>query len=128
MAKQMATGAMLTCSFGAVPTVLNVLPQNRVLTTTPAANIMENQPIANIIPFGMCTSMANPAVASATAAAFGVLTPAPCTPPSITPWLPGTVNVLIGGQPALNDMSKCICAYGGVIQATTPGQFTTDEG
>lgn len=128
MAKQMATGAMLTCSFGTVPSVLNVLPQNRVLTTTPAANIMENKPFVNIITFGMCNSLANPAVASATAAAFGALTPMPCTPPSITPWLPGTINVLIGGQPALNDTSKCICAFGGVIQPTTPGQFTTDEG
>lgn len=128
MAKQMATGAMLTCSFGVAPSTLNALP-NRVLTTTPAATIMDNKPFVNLPPFGMCSSPANPAVAAATAAALGVLTPMPCMPPpAFTPWLPGMPTTLIAGQPALTNMSKCVCPYGGIIQATTPGQFTTDEG
>jgi hypothetical protein len=118
-------GAMLTCSFGVAPSSLVVLPQNRVLTSNmPAANIMDNKPFVNILPFGMCTSLANPAVAAATAAALGALTPMPCTPVTPAPWVPGSPTVLVGNMPALNNSSKCMCAFGGVIQITVPGQFT----
>jgi len=119
------TGAMIQCSFGVAPSSLMVLPQNRVLATMPAANIMDNKPFVNILPFGMCTSMANPAVASATAAALGVLTPMPCTPVTPAPWAPGSPKVLIGNMPALNNSSKLMCAYGGVIQITNAGQSKT---
>lgn len=119
------TGAMLQCSFGAAPGSLMVLPKNKVLATMPAANIMDNKPFVNILPFGMCSSMANPAVASATAAALGVLTPMPCTPVTTAPWAPGSPKVLIGNMPALNNSSKLICAYGGVIQINNAGQSKT---
>ena len=39
----------------------------------PAANIMDHVPMVNIMPFGMCITPSNPAVAAATAAALGVL-------------------------------------------------------
>lgn len=124
MALAVCTGAQCLCSFGMAPSVLNVLPLNKTITKTPLANIMDNKPFVNIMPFGMCTSMANPAVASATAAALGVLTPMPCTPMTSAPWIPGAVAkpVLIAGQPALDSMSKLICSYGGIIQITNPGQ------
>jgi hypothetical protein len=70
----------------------------------------------------MCTSLANPTVASATAAALGVLTPMPCVPQTMTPWAPGSPNVIIGSYPALNNSSKLNCAYGGIISITNPGQ------
>jgi hypothetical protein len=89
-----------------------------------AATIMDNKPMANIPPFGMCNSMANPQVASATAAALGVLTPMPCVPVIAAPWTPGSPMVLIGGKPALNNMSKCMCNWGGVISINMPGQMT----
>ena len=114
-------GAMLTCSFGLAPSSLNVLPQNKTVTSMPLANIMDNKPMVNIMPFGMCQSLANPTVASATAAALGVLTPMPCIPATTSPWVPGSPTVLIGGQPALNNTSKLICMWGGVIQITNPG-------
>lgn len=60
MGIQVCTGAMMMCSFGVAPSSLVVLPQNRTLTGTPAANIMDNKPIVNIPPFGMCMSPANP--------------------------------------------------------------------
>ncbi len=48
---QVCAGATLQCSFGAAPTVLNVLPQNRTLTSgMPAANIMDHIPLLNIPP------------------------------------------------------------------------------
>ena len=113
-------GAMLTCSFGMAPSVLNVLPVARVVSNTPLATIMDNVPLVNVMPFGMCQNPANPAVAAATAAAMGVLTPMPCIPVIPGPWIPGSPTVLIGGKPALNNTCKLMCAYGGVIQITNP--------
>lgn len=116
-------GAMLMCSFGLAPGTLMVLPKNKVLQMMPAANIMDNIPMVNIIPFGMCNSIANPTVAAATAAALGVLTPMPCIPATTAPWVPGSLTVLIGNMPALNNSSKLMCMWGGIIQITSPGQM-----
>ncbi len=118
-------GASLQCSFGVAPSSLMVLPTNKTVTTMPYANIMDNVPFLNIMPFGMCNSIANPAVASATAAALGVLTPMPCTPVIPAPWVPGCPTVLVANMPALNNSSKLMCAYGGVIQIVSPGQTKT---
>ena len=115
---------MLQCSFGMAPSTLTVLPTGRVMEKMPMATIMDQAPMVNIMPFGMCSSMANPTVAAATAAALGVLTPMPCIPVTTGPWAPGSPTVLVGGKPALNQSCKCMCAYGGVIQITNPG--TTD--
>jgi hypothetical protein len=121
---QVTNGAMLMCSFGVAPGTLMVPPLNRVMAGTPAANIMDNKPMMNVMPFGMCQSMANPMVAAATAAALGVLTPMPCIPNTAAPWAAGAPTVLIGNMPALNNSSKLMCNYGGVIQINVPGQFT----
>ncbi|TVR99127.1 MAG: DUF4280 domain-containing protein [Rhodospirillales bacterium] len=125
MAMQVCMGAMLQCSFGAAPSSLVVLPVNRTLVSgPPAATIMDFAPMVNILPFGMCSSIANPAVAAATASASGVLTPQPCVPVTVAPWAPGSPTVLIGGMPALNDTSTLMCLWAGVIQVTSPGQVS----
>jgi hypothetical protein len=124
MAIQVCMGATLQCSFGMAPNALMVLPQNRTMTGVSDANIMDNKPMVNILPFGMCTSLSNPTVAAATAAALGVLTPMPCVPVTPAPWVPGSPTTLIGSMPALNNTSKLMCAYGGVIQIVNPGQTT----
>ncbi|WP_459853137.1 DUF4280 domain-containing protein [Citrobacter sedlakii] len=63
-------GATLQCSFGLAPSPLCVVPISRTLVNSvPMANIMDNKSFVNILPFGMCSSMANPTVAAATAAA-----------------------------------------------------------
>ncbi len=127
MGNLVCMGAMLKCSFGVAPSSLMVLPVNMVnATSKPAANIMDNKPMANILPFGMCQSMANPTVASATAAAMGVLTPMPCVPVIPAPWVPGSPQVLIKNMPALNNSSKLMCAWGGIIEITMPGQMTVN--
>lgn len=84
------------------------------------ANIMDFKPMVNIMPFGVCSSIANPATASLTAAALGVLTPGPCIPVS-TPWTPGSPKTMVAKMPALTDSSMCMCAYGGAIQVTVSG-------
>jgi hypothetical protein len=116
-------GASMMCSFGAAPSTLVVLPTNKVLATTPAANIMDNKPMLNIPPFGVCMSIANPTVAAATAAALGVLTPMPCVPVPAAPWIVGSPTILIGNMPTLDNNSKLMCSWGGVIQFVTPGQI-----
>ena len=119
-------GAMMTCSFGVAPSSLVVIPSGPpAMGGGPmAATIMDFKPMANIPPFGMCNSMANPTVAAATAAKLGVMTPMPCVPVTVAPWAPGCPTVLIANMPALNDSSKCMCTWGGVISITFPGQTT----
>ena len=125
MPNQVCMGAMLKCSMGLAPSSLVVLPVNRVMTSNvPAANIMDNKPMVNIMPFGMCQSPANPTVAAATAAALGVLTPMPCVPNTPAPWAPGAPTVMIANMPALDDTSKLMCIWAGVIEVTYAGQAT----
>lgn len=129
MAKQVAAGAQLTCIFGTAPAALIVLPLNRTSTEgQSAATINDCVPIANLVPFGLCTTPTNPMVAAATATASGVLTPVPCIPAVPLPWAPGDPTVLIGGIPALTSASQCLCMWGGTITVSTPGQMTVDDG
>lgn len=117
-----SAGAMCACSFGVAPSAFVVTPENKVLAGgPPMATIMDNVPMKNIMPFGMCSSVANPQVAAATAAALGVLTPMPCLPTIPAPWFPGSPTVLVANKPALNQNCKLMCAWGGVIQITNPG-------
>ena len=126
MPQQVTMGAMLQCSFGLAPSSLVVLPIHRVLAEgPPAANIMDHQPMVNILPFAMCMSPANPTVAAATAAAMGVLTPMPCLPATMTPWTPGAPTVMIDGVPALDNVSTCLCNWGGVVTVAIPATFQT---
>ena len=125
MPMHVCNGAMLQCTFGVAPSTLVVLPVNRMMTSfMPAANIMDNKPMVNIMPFGMCMSVANPTVAAATSAALGVLTPMPCIPMTPAPWAPGAPTVLLGYMPALDNTSKLMCTWAGVISVVVPGQFT----
>ena len=125
MPNHVCMGAALQCTFGVAPSSLVVLPVNKVMTSyVPAANIMDNKPMVNIMPFGMCQSPSNPVVAAATAAALGVLTPMPCIPATTAPWAPGAPTVLLANLPALDDTSKLMCMWGGVISVNFAGQAT----
>jgi len=125
MSLPVVAGAQVMCSFGVAPSALMVTPENRVLFEgKPAATILDSIPMKNVLPFGVCTSLANPITAAQTAAALGVLTPGTCIPVIPAPWVPGAPTFLIGNKPALNQTSKCMCAYGGVIQVINPGAFT----
>lgn len=125
MALLINLGSMMQCSFGAAPSSL-IVPDPTVLAEgPPAANIMDNIPIANIPPFGMCSSLANPTVAAATSAALGVLTPMPCVPVIPAPWAPGSPTVILRGMPALNQSSQCMCTWAGAITFSKPGTTKT---
>lgn len=127
MGQQVILSANLQCSFGVAPSTLVVIPESMVnVSNRPAATIMDNVPMKNIMPFGMCTSISNPTVASATTAALGVLTPMPCVPVTPAPWAPGSPTVMIGKKPALNNSCKLMCQWGGVIQILMAGQMQTN--
>jgi hypothetical protein len=102
------SGATLMCTFGLAPSTLRVLQPNR------DATVADGTGMSNVPPFGMCQSMANPAVAAASAAARGVLTPMPCTP-VCSMWVPGDPTTQIQGIPALTRTSQLMCAFAGVI-------------
>ncbi len=119
------TGSTLTCTFGAAPSVLTVTPKALVdRVAMAAASVMDQVPMVEVKPFGMCSSLANPTVASATSAANGVLTPMPCIPNLTAPWTPGNPLVLVGGAPIVTQTSTCTCAWGGLITVTQAGQAT----
>ena len=125
MPLHVCNGALLKCSFGMAPSSMVVLPLHKEQTEYMwAANIMDNKPMVNIMPFGMCTSLANPQVAAATSAAQGVLTPQPCIPNTPAPWAPGAVTVLLDQQPALDNISMLNCLWAGVITVADPGEHT----
>ena len=128
MAKYVCMGAMLKCTFGQIPSTLMVTnPMRPMIQNKPKATIMDFVPIANIMSFDMCTSLANPTVASATSAAMGVLTPMPCIPVPAGPWAPGGKQ-LITNMPVLLDNCKLMCAYGGSISINMPGHTCNSEG
>lgn len=118
--------AQLKCTFGSLPAVLNVPEPSVLCGGKPVATVQAIVPEVNVPSFGMCNSEANPAVADATAAAEGVLTPMPCVPETVGPWEPGSPTVLISGSPALTQTSECRCAWEGVITIVDAGQSGTE--
>ena len=113
--------AVCTCTFGAAPCPLQVMSQQTVSTfNMKQATIMDNK----FPTFGMCSCPSNPAVIAATAAKLGVFSPAPCVPAIVAPWAAGVPTILVCGKPLLNNTSKLICTYGGVIQVTATPAMT----
>ena len=120
MGNCVCNGAMLQCSMGVAPSSLAVIPAVVLTSNAPQATIMDFKPMVNIMPFGMCNSVANPATKRPPPVVF---TPAPCVPNTTSPWTPGVPTVLVGNLPVLNDTSQLMCVWGGVIKINMPGQF-----
>ena len=126
MSQLIATGGSCMCSFGTAPGNLASTNNTTVLVEGKPAMVMTDvAAMVNITPFGLCTTLSNPTVAAATAAALGVLTPQPCIPVIAGAWMGG--KTLIGGKPCLNMESKCVCSYGGSISIVNPGQMKVIE-
>lgn len=122
MSLLICSGAGLQCSCGLSVSTMNVTPEKGVLASSPIACLNDNVAFKNIMPFGMCNSLANPQVAAATSAALGVLTPQPCTPMIAGPWAPASTSVFLGSTPAITTGSQLLCSYGGIIKLISPGQ------
>ena len=113
----------MQCSMGTATAMLTVLPDRKILLDgQPQANITDSKPLANIPPFGLCTSLANPVVAAATAAHLGVLTPMPCVPNPTGPWQNGKTEFMLKGAPALCQDCKLTCMWAGTISLVDSGQ------
>ncbi|MBS0272450.1 MAG: DUF4280 domain-containing protein [Proteobacteria bacterium] len=116
--------SMLQCLFGLVPTPLIVLPDRTVsVNGSLVGNITDCIPFLNIEPFGECTSLANPEVLIATAAAGGVLTPMPCVPITPDPWISEALGAEVNGAPVLDQMSTLMCIWAGLIHVDEPGNI-----
>ena len=123
MSELVTATASCMCTMGTAPAPLKVTSNAKVLAGgKPCGTISDFAAMANVGPFGMCTSLANPQVAAATAAAMGVLTPQPCIPQPAGAWIPTKPKILIGGKPCLASDCKGMCAYAGSISITFPGQ------
>lgn len=126
MAKKLVVqGAQLKCTQGLLPSTLVLQPDLATADSKPVATVMGFLPMANILPFGMCQSLANPQVAAATAAALGVLTPQPCIPVITAPWAPGSGVSSIAGRKLLTADSTCNCQWAGQISISDPGTELT---
>lgn len=112
----LTSGTLVKCSFGATPGPLMGNPENGLILT-PIVSAENTTPFVNIPSFGMCASLANPAVAAATAAAFGVLTPQPCVPNPTGTWVPDPTS-----PNTLSQTTMCPCAFGGMITPIVPAQ------
>ncbi|NDO46130.1 DUF4280 domain-containing protein [Clostridium sp. MD294] len=124
MAILVTAGTMCKCTFGTTPCPIIVnSQQSGIASNSIVATIFDNTP-TNISTFGMCTSMTNPTVSAATAAALGVLTPQPCKPMVTTQWTMGSSTILFQNKPALLQNSQLLCMWGGIIQIVQPLQQT----
>ncbi|WP_370642699.1 DUF4280 domain-containing protein [Brevibacillus sp. DP1.3A] len=116
-------GAILSCSSGSKQSRLKMPFSHGVFVKgKPQVSIMDFVPNINIMPFGKCSSLKNPAVASATAANNGVHTPMPCTPLTTMPWMDGKADKMVGGHPALLNNSTNMCFHCGLIKIEDDGQ------
>jgi hypothetical protein len=118
--KGISGGCSIKCSFGSAKASLKL--------TGPArpACIADCKPYANIPPFGLCRSMANPVVSSLTMAAQAAqaqsgkpgaaqIVPGACMPVLATGWTPAAQFELVQNLPTIDKNSILMCVYGGVI-------------
>ena len=129
MSTYVRQSAKLKCTMGSAQSALQLShPAAPVLLCgSPMAGIADIKPMANLAPFGLCKSLANPTVAAATAAAGGKLQEMPCVPCVTSPWVNGKPNVSVKGLPALTDGSKCVCMWLGIIKIKATGQKSVTD-
>lgn len=115
--------AILRCPFGLMTSILNVLDPTRASIGMNKMATIQDYKLPNIPPFGMCTSILNPAVQAATVAAMGTLTPAAC--PGIKAmmgWAVASTRVVTSRSRYLDQNCKLLCAFGGNVMIIHSGQ------
>ena len=129
MAKCVCSGAKISCSFGAGPKSMLVLPLNRTLTanTKPIANTLDIIPFVNIPAFGNCLSPANP-MNWKMAGPVPIFVPSSCIPIPVAPWSPAAKKTKLANSPVVLANSKTSCVWAGSISVVNPGQMKIDCG
>jgi hypothetical protein len=117
------SNAILRCPFGLMTSILNVVdPSRPSIGINKMATIQDRLPV-NIPPFGMCTSILNPAVQSATMLAMGTLTPAPCPcVQAMMGWSLAPNNVVNTTSYFIDQTCTLLCSFGGNIMIVHSGQ------
>jgi hypothetical protein len=126
MPEFLTSDSILQCNHGEAPMPFQTLPlpgKPMVLGGMVIATLTDTVPMLNIPSFVMCNSMANPEVIAATAAAMGELTPMPCVPVVISPWMPPSALTTALGVPLAMASSRCLCAWGGEISVAQPAEL-----
>lgn len=119
-AKGISGGCSIKCSFGSSKASLKVPGPAR------PACIGDCRPYVNIPTFGLCRSMANPVVSSATMAAqagqgyssqpgAGQIVPGVCIPVLASGWTPAAQFELVQNLPTIDKNSMLMCVWGGLI-------------
>lgn len=120
MPPPLTTGSLLQCTHGVAPAAFVATPKPAPMVNGALAiATVEQTTLNNVATFVMCNSPTNPAVAAATSAAMGVLTPMPCVP-VLTPWTPSPVVPTVTMLPTASALSTCNCMHGGLIRISLP--------
>lgn len=113
-------GAAIACSFGAAPSRLRCCPTIRrsavcrwlrLWTTNPGKYLALRHVYVHVQPTG----------GGGHSRGHGGADPDACMPGDYRALGARCPTVLIGNKPALNQTSKLMCSWGGVIQITNPG-------
>lgn len=134
MGSPVRAGAVMTCSFGMAPSVLDVEPISGVIVSTPAATIADMVPTTlDVAPSAMCSravrdvhERGEPGGHRRDGRRPRRAHPAAMVPVRIAPSAPGSPTVLYGGIPALTDDAICECMWGGVATIDEPGHFEVE--
>lgn len=108
-------GATLQCSFGILPSILNILYQGAAFSPLNGlATVFDCLPVVNVLPFGACSSPTNPQPAVAGGKA--------CVPVFLGIWEMTAPEFLFLFLPVLQSDSRLFCTYGGTVTISQPGQ------
>lgn len=107
-------GSICRCSFGSCPSRIKI-PARKSQDAAHRVCVADHIPMVNIMPFGMCSSPANPVAGKAEGAEPKKRTAAPCMPCPAAAWSPVDPENRVDGQPSLTPESTLPCRYGGVI-------------
>ena len=127
MKKVVLEGDICKCSNGNAPCPLVVTSSGRMTCGRRKVAVKTDASIANLASFGMCNTLANPAVAAATAANNGVLTPQPCVPALTGSWNGTAGKLNVGGMAAVLESSTAICSYAGNISISLTGNHNIES-
>ncbi len=105
MGNVLSNGTLISCSVGAAPGPLTILPTHKSSSTgQPLANMQDAVPLLNIPSFGACA----------------ICPMCPCVPKTAA-WV-GASHTLNDKAPTFDTGAKAICAMGGIIGVIAPGQ------